>query len=438
MTPHTLKVIFDTIVAPITGTQPAAVATIRISGPDAWAIARKVFFRFPNEVESHKAIYGRCQAAGSGLALPFAEGHSYTGEESVEISVHGSPVAVRALINDCIQHGARMAEPGEFTQRAFLNGRVDLTKAEAVRDLVNAETEAQQRGADTLFRGGLQREVQEIIEHLTKQLVAVEAAVDFSEEIGELDRTGLGLNLKADRARIERLTESAPAGRILREGLRIAIVGPPNAGKSSLLNWILGFERAIVDEVAGTTRDFVEEKVEIEGILCVLYDTAGLRETSDKVESLGIQRTRTIAAKVDEVCYIYDSSVGWTPLDQSTVESFERPVTILANKCDLALSEPGIPVSAKTGEGLDLLRQWVKQKADIDRHKMLINQRHESCLREALVALDSSIAALDHDLPEDLISVGLRDAIAKLGQITGETATADIIDRIFHDFCIGK
>lgn len=447
---------FDTIVAPITGTAKAAVAIVRVSGPDAWTIAAEVFH--PWNPESHKASYGHFANGDDGLALPFAENQSYTGEQSVELSCHGSPASVRSLVEACIRAGARMAEPGEFTQRAFMNGRIDLTQAEAVRDTIEAQTDAQLRFANLNREGALHREVGAISDECIGLLAAVEASVDFAEEIGEFDREAGREKVDNLLRRIAELLNTAEAGRIMRQGLRIAIVGPPNAGKSSLMNALLGTDRSIVTDVPGTTRDFVEEQADIGGVPCVLIDTAGLRDTDDPVESIGVQRTRAQAANADLIWYVYDSSVGWTDADVAAATSFGRPVLVVANKADLIkvepvgrLAVPPIPscppfpyaasVSARTGLGLDFLgadiHETIFDPWEFDSGPT-INLRHQPLLERAQTALVGVAATLDGDQPDDLLSVGLQEAIGALGEITGETATPDIIDRIFHDFCIGK
>jgi tRNA modification GTPase len=433
-------VLLDTIVAPITGNQPAAVAVIRVSGSEAWLVASRVFSNWPDKPESHKAVYGRFHTGDDGLALPFAEGHSYTGEETVEFSIHGSLASVRALVDLCLASGARMAEPGEFTQRAFMNGRMDLTQAEGVRDTIAASTELQLRQANLHRNGVLQAKVSDVLASIRKVLTHVEASVDFSEEIGDFNREAGLLAVCSDNEKVNALLTTAESGRILRNGLRIAIVGPPNAGKSSLLNALLGTDRAIVTPIAGTTRDYVEEQAEISGVLCVLIDTAGLRESEDPIELLGIQRSHAMAANADEVWYVYDAPVGFSGADEKAVAAFSRPVFVVANKSDLLSIDParGVAVSAISRSGFEHLVEHVQGFIEGAGSVPFVNDRQVLPLQRAAESLDACVMALKNDLPDDLLAVGLRDAASHLGEITGETATDDIIDRIFHDFCIGK
>lgn len=414
----------------------AAVAVVRVSGPEAWTVASRVFA--PWNPHPLRATHGRYTHGDDGIALPFAEGHSYTGEEAVELSVHGSQESVRELVAACLAAGARMAEPGEFTQRAFLNGRIDLTQAEAVRDTIESRTEAQLRLANFQREGSLRVRVCSIRDRILKVLAAVEAAVDFSEEIGELDREGAQAALRVASSDIDRLLESAHVSRLLRQGIRIAIVGPPNAGKSSLLNAILGSDRAIVTDIPGTTRDFVEEQVEFNGLPVVLIDTAGLRESKDRIESLGIQRTRTIASQADHVWYVYDASVGWTAEDAYFVAALQTDSTVIANKADLAECDFGLQVSALHGTGLAQVWEYLPMGQDVSHREVAINQRHADHFEEAREAIAVAAATLGADRPTDLASVALQDALRALGQITGETASQDMISRIFSDFCIGK
>lgn len=432
----------DTIVAPITGSQPAAVAIVRLSGPESWQIGSQVFTPWPAEPVSHHATFGRIRTGDEALALPFADGHSYTGEESLELSIHGSPASVKALVEECRREGARMAGPGEFTQRAFMNGRMDLSQAEGVRDTVMAQTDAQLRQANLHRDGALRQEVQEMADEAMQLLTSVEASVDFSEEIGDLDRDHALQVLEDLRTKAETLLATAAAGRIMRYGLRIAIIGPPNAGKSSLLNVLLGVNRAIVSDVPGTTRDYLEEQADLGGVLCVLFDTAGLRERPGHVESIGIQLARAIASNADEIWYIYDASLGWEPSDDAALAHFDRSVLVLANKSDLppaaSTKHGSLAISAITRAGLPSLIEHVQSKLTRADERPFINERHRVALEAAILGLTSAVDAIKHDLPDDLVSVGLRETIVRLGEITGETATPDIIERIFHDFCIGK
>ena len=430
---------FDTIVAPITGSEPAAVAVIRLSGNEAWHIASKVFEHWPAVPQPHHAVYGRYVTGDDGLALPFAEGHSYTGEQSVELSCHGSPASVRALVEACVKSGARPARPGEFTERAFLNGRIDLTQAEAVADTVSALTDAQLRLANLQREGRLHEAVAVLRNRVLKILAAVEASVDFEEEIGPLDRKTALTELSHVSEEVSALRRSANIGAILRHGLRIAIVGLPNAGKSSLFNAIVGRERAIVTPDPGTTRDYVEEKIDLGGIPVVLIDTAGLREANDAAESIGVERAIEQTRKANLIWYVFDASVGITPQDEALVSKMPQSF-VIANKCDLARVPRFLNVSAKTGEGLEELTKNVTEYAEEARALEVppIDVRHKPLLDDTSSMIAEAIETIKHDRPDDLLSTFLRSAANYLGEITGETASADMIERIFADFCIGK
>ena len=289
---------FDTIVAPITASG-GAVSLIRLSGPDSWVLAAQVCTPFPANPESHRMYRVKFSNHDDGLLGLFEYGKSYTGEETAELHVHGSSLSVATLCEKLISEGARMARPGEFSERAFLNGNLDLSQAEYINDTVRAATRRQLAIANEGRSGGLQKTIEVIESVLTKHLAAIEASVDFSEEIGEADTEKIRQDLKPLLTHLDDLITKSEQGRIIREGLRIAIVGPPNAGKSSLLNRLLGAQRAIVTDIAGTTRDYVEETCELGGLQCLLMDTAGLREHEDVVESRGIQRARSQAAQAD-------------------------------------------------------------------------------------------------------------------------------------------
>lgn len=429
---------FDTIVAPITGNQKAAVAWIRLSGPEAWAVASRVFSPWPDPVVPRFAVFGSYPNGDEGFALAFEEGRSYTGEESVELSVHGSPRSVASLMEACVGAGARPAEPGEFTLRAFLNGRVDLTQAEAVRETVEALTESQLRAANRVRRGELHARVSAVAQSALAVLAEVEARVDFSEEIGDLDRPSSMAELEKAVSEIDELLKHASTGRLIRRGLRIAIVGPPNAGKSSLLNALLGSERAIVTEIPGTTRDYVEEFADVQGVPCVLVDTAGLRDTQDPVESIGVQRSIAQAAAADWIWYVVDSSVGMDEADRRAIAGFDREVLVVWNKADLAGGGHNVSVSAVTKQGFETLHRLIREKFADQDEAPLINERHEPLLAEAAASLRHAVESLNADIPLDLASTDLRLALRALGLVTGETADRGVLDAIFRQFCIGK
>lgn len=425
---------FDTIVAPITGSGAAPVAIVRLSGPQAWKIAGSLSLDLARKDRPRSVQYLTFSTGDDGFLILFEAGKSYTGEESAELSIHGSRASVHAMLEAAKEFGARLAEPGEFTQRAFMNGRIDLTEAEGVRDTIESETESQLRLANLMRDGELHQVLRNLSDDLVGVLAAIEASVDFSEEIGEIDPVALGGRIQAVITSLSDLLATAYTGRIMREGLRIAIVGPPNAGKSSLLNRLLGTERSIVTEIAGTTRDYVEERVDFDGFPVVLIDTAGLRDTNDVVESIGVQKSRAIAADADLIWYVVDSREA----SESFIPEFARPILRIANKIDLQAASSGfVGISCVTGEGLEALIESAKDQFN-NPLGIAIQLRHQPELESAVEELRVAKEVLDYHRPPDLSAVGLRSAIQALGRVTGETADADMIARIFRDFCIGK
>ena len=433
---------FDTIVAPITGVQPAAVAWIRLSGPDSWQIASRVFKDWPlTEVISHRALFGRYVNGDEGLALPFAKDRSYTGDQSVELSIHGSRASIQTLVEACLAEGARMAEPGEFTMRAFMNGRLDLTQAEGVRETVDAQTEAQLNLANLSRKGALRKEFSDLRSRILALLANVEASVDFSEEIGELDRPAATREIDSILVVLNGWIHTANWGQIVREGYRIAILGRPNAGKSSLMNALLRAERSIVTSTPGTTRDYIEESLDIDGFRVVLTDTAGLRTSEDLVEAKGIERSLEMAARANHAFYLYDCSEGWSEEDDvyfAEIEGQGIDSTVLANKVDIGEPGRGKPISTVTMLGIDDLLSDIKQRLELFPVVPFVNLRHLPYVEQAHESMTSCAALLRSAVPDDLLSVLLTDAAMQLGAITGETAAPDMIERIFHDFCIGK
>src|SRR5579875_399491 len=463
----------DTIVAIATPPGVGAVGIVRLSGPQAFAIGRALFRparRIPESVypPSHLLTYGHIIDPNSGeivdeVLIAFLRApRTYTREDMVEINAHGGPLILRRIVELALAAGARAAQPGELTLRAFLNGRIDLTQAEGVMALINAGSDAGRRLALRQMQGDLSARVQAARTAALGALTRIEASIDFpEEEVPPPDPAELGDLMAQARDEIAGLLAGAESGRILREGLRVAIVGRPNVGKSSLLNALLGVERAIVTPIAGTTRDTVEEAAQINGVALHLVDTAGLTATDDPVERLGVERSRTAAREADLLLLTVDVSQPLTELDGQVATDLHAllgeegaPVILVMNKADLprAINEeeaqalwPGAPVvhtSALERAGVAALEEEIvrmalggaAQAADA----LVSAARHRDALRRADEQLAAAQATLANTLPLDFVSVDLRAALEALGEITGESATADLLDRIFAEFCIGK
>lgn len=432
--------LFDTIYALITAPGRGAVAVFRVSGPEAVAAVREVFNGLPAQPESHRAYFGKFSHGDEGLALYFAVGRGYTGEESLELSIHGTPRSIELMAQHLTAAGIRPAEPGEFTRRAFMHGRLDLTQAEAVRDTYEAQTLSQFRAASRVRQGELHERLKLVGDALMKALATIEASVDFSDEVGPLDRPASVEMLQEPIAHLDSLLATARFGRIQREGVLIALIGPPNAGKSSLLNRVLGQDRALVSNIPGTTRDTIEELVDLDGLPARLVDTAGLRESDDEIERLGIGRSQQAMANADLIWFVVDGPVGLTPRDEEVLASLTSPCLVVWNKIDLAPAEKGVGVSARTGEGLVELVRLTKQTlmGEWSGDETTINARHKPLLERARAGIMGSVGALQSDAPDDLAVVGLQDALVAIQEITGERFIEGLLDRIFHDFCIGK
>lgn len=388
--------------------------------------------------------------------------HSYTAEDVVEIHCHGGPFVLQTICHAMVRGGARMAEPGEFTKRAFLNGRLDLAQAEAVLDTIRSKTAGSLRLAQEQLRGGLSTEVNRLRDTLVNLLAQVEASIDFTEEdITFIKPQELADGLQRTMASISRLAETCHEGRILREGVTAAILGRPNVGKSSLLNALLMADRAIVTPIPGTTRDVIEELVNIRGVPVRLLDTAGLRQSDDPVEQEGVRRSRTAMEQAEVLLLVLDGSSPLSDEDRDLLAQYpDKKRLIVMNKCDLPsqispadLAEsvgpeksqplPLIPLSAKTGEGLDRLRDAIRAlllRADLEPGEaaMVSSVRHQAALLKAAASLAAAASSIEKTLPGEFVAMDLRAAIDALGEITGAVSTDDILDRIFRDFCIGK
>ena len=448
----------DTIVAIATPPGRGGIGIVRLSGPDAHTIARAVIDREaapePRHATFVKVRLKPDTTTADGLAAIdhavvtlFPAPHSYTGDEVVEVSAHGSPVVLKTIVAAATAAGARLAEPGEFTLRAFLNGRIDLMQAEAVADLIEAATPLQARAAFDQLDGTLTRAVADIDAALFDLIARLEASVDFPDEgYHFVDPSAVGVALDGVLARTAALLADARRGRMIREGVTVAIIGDPNVGKSSLFNALVGAERAIVTDVPGTTRDLVTEVVDIEGIRVTLVDTAGLRDTADRIEAQGVERARQSAAVADVVLQVDDQSTGRQQPRSHRQSSPHRKVVHVANKADLpaAWTDPeAIAVSAATGAGLEVLRRAIAAALDIDlqrdrpaitnvRHVALVDRAHRALTR----ARDAVSAAAS--LSEEFVLADLAEARAAFEEISGRRATDDLLAHIFARFCVGK
>ncbi|HEY6243748.1 MAG TPA: tRNA uridine-5-carboxymethylaminomethyl(34) synthesis GTPase MnmE [Pyrinomonadaceae bacterium] len=441
----------STIVALSTPPGRGAIAVIRMSGPEALFITRKLSSDLDN-VKARRATLTNVQLPTTHetidevLVTYFNGPESVTGEDVIEISCHGSPVIVRKILDLTVSLGARFAGPGEFTLRALTNQKINLVQAEAIRDLIAAQTDAAVKQAARQVGGELSRTIASIEEKLISVIVLLESAVEFVED--DLPSAELG-SIKATLSSVSddifNLADSYSAGRLLQSGIKVAIVGSPNVGKSSLFNRLVSRDRAIVTDFPGTTRDTLSETIDLEGIPVLLTDTAGLRETTDTIESLGIERTQQAIVDADlvlEVIDASDSSGALVNRDQN------RSTIRVLNKCDLAVSKDFVTekdlvrISALTGEGIESLRTAILaflHRGDVDNEGLLVtNARHYDLLKSAEDELDNAIGALKDELSEELILVSLHNALKYLGQITGETTTEDILSQVFATFCIGK
>ncbi len=454
----------DTIVAPATAPGRGGIGVVRLSGPGVPMIAAALLGgRLPEPRRATLATFsdGAGEAIDSGLALYFPAPHSYTGEAVLELHGHGGPAVLAALVARAIELGARRAEPGEFTRRAYLNDKLDLAQAEAVADLIDAGSQAAARAALRSLQGAFSAEVHGLVEGLIELRVWVEAAIDFPEEdIDFLADPALSARVEALRARFDTVTQAARQGRVLRDGLTVVIAGRPNAGKSSLLNALAGHEAAIVTDLPGTTRDVVREQLDLDGLPLQVLDTAGLRVAgegpADVVEAEGIRRTRAEIARADRVLFVVDAATD----PAATAYTDERaclppgvPVTLVYNKVDLVTVDlptaggaevPDVDaqlrLSARTGEGLAALRAHLQAAigySPTDTGAVSARARHLEALTRARAALDVACTLLA-DKRGELVAEELRLAQAALGEITGEFTSDDLLGRIFGSFCIGK
>jgi len=444
-----------TIAAVATAVAPGqgGIAVIRLSGPDAQRAVRAVT-SFPGDQrwESHRVLYGHVTAADGEerldevLVLLMLAPRSFTAEDVVEIHCHGGVMAVQRVLSRVLeQPGVRRALPGEFSQRAVLNGRLDLTRAEAISDLVAARSQRAAQLAMAGVDGGIQRRIEQLRERLLDQLSELEARVDFEDDLPALDGQALLMVLQSVRDDLLQLVADGERSAALHQGLRVALVGRPNVGKSSLLNRLSRRERAIVTDLPGTTRDLLESEIVLEGVPITLLDTAGIRSTTDAVEQLGIARSHDALASADLVVLLFDLTDGWTEDDQALRLQIpaDVPYLLVGNKADLsdAAAAADVHLSAVTGAGeAELVQALLERCGALSDGSLLLalNQRQADLARAAAAALKRSEQVAADGLPWDFWTIDLRQAIHSLGEITGEELTESVLDRIFSRFCIGK
>ncbi len=443
----------DTIVAAATPPGIGGVAVVRVSGENVPAIAEVMLGKLP--VPRHATLSGFRDGEGllldRGIALYFPAPDSFTGEAVLELQGHGGPVVVADLVDAVVRLGARRAEPGEFSRRAFLNERLDLAQAEAIADLVASGSSQAARAALRSLSGAFSRAVDALIEKLVRLRMHVEAAIDFpEEEIDFLSDDALLKRLRDCKSAFSVLLEQATAGRVLTDGYRLVIVGRPNAGKSSLMNLLSGQETAIVTEVAGTTRDILRERINLDGLIVELVDTAGLRSDPDRIEAEGIRRAREALKSADAILWIQDASAGaGNEEDPGEALPAEVPVVRVRNKIDLTGEAPGrspgeppaVAISAHTGAGVDALKTLVKELAgyrDAGEGTFTARQRHVEALQRAQAHFLAGCEALERTRAGELLAEELRYAQQALAEITGEFTSDDLLGRIFAEFCIGK
>jgi tRNA modification GTPase len=452
----------DTIAAIATPLGEGALAVIRLSGKSAFAIADNVFvpggkaYSKISSAPTHTIQYGHIAKDGDTidevLAAVMRAPRTFTREDVVEFTCHGGVLTAKMVLDATLASGARLAEPGEFTRRAFLNGRIDLAQAEAVADLIAARTELAVAAANEQLAGKLSQRINEVRDQMMLTLAHIEAHIDFpDEDIAPDTQAQLLGRLQRAVEFMDSLLRTANEGQVLRRGVRAAIIGRPNAGKSSLLNQLLGHDRAIVSSIPGTTRDTIEETANIRGIPIVFIDTAGLREGSDEIEVEGIRRSRTSFERAELILHVLDHSEPLTAADENYLREFATKKRIIVrNKVDLprrlelpTLDAPTVEISCATGRGIESLKDTIKQlvwagEIRADMLQVMINSRHQDALRRAREATANTINVLAGDGTLEIAAMELRIATNAIGEVVGKTSTEDLLDSIFSQFCIGK
>lgn len=458
----------DTIAAIATAMTNSGIGIIRISGEDAFTVIDRIYQskngkKKLSEEKSHTVHYGYIvddtkenKIIDEVMVLIMRAPNTYTREDTVEIDCHGGVLVMQKILDTVVCHGARPAEPGEFTKRAFLNGRIDLTQAESVMDVISSKNEFALKSSISQLQGSLQKEIKELREKIIYEIAFIESALDDPEHIN-IDGYGQKLKTVAEecKERIEHLLDTADNGKILKEGIDTVIVGKPNAGKSSLMNVLLKKERAIVTDIAGTTRDVLEEQMNLNGITLNIIDTAGIRDTEDVVEKIGVDKAKDYLVNADLIIYVVDSS---TPLDENDEKIMgmikDRTALVLLNKSDLDtvtteemiashLDQKIIKVSMKENQGVDELENAIKElffhgKVDLNDEVYITNARHKAALSNAKDSLNMVLDSIAMEMPEDFYSIDLMNTYEELGNILGESLGEDLVNEIFSKFCTGK
>ncbi len=456
----------ETIVAISTPPGYGGIGIIRLSGKESFNIIEKIFEpknKKNKEIEGYKMKYGKIldsngKSIDEVLVTYFISPKSFTTENMVEINSHGGPIIVNSILELCIENGARLAEPGEFTKLAFLNGRIDLAQAEAIIDMINSKTKKEQEASMNQLEGKLSNKIKEIQTNIMQKMVDIEASIDYPEyDIEDVTRNDLKKMLEKVKGEIEELEKNFETGKLIRNGIKMAIIGKPNSGKSSLLNAILNEERAIVTEVEGTTRDVIEEFIVIEGIPIKVIDTAGIRsETEDEIEKIGIEKAKKIARNADLVVYIIDSSKKLDKEDEQILELLnDKNAIIILNKIDLKqeiseqtekiknINKPIVKISALKKEGIEKIYYQISKmfnlgEINIDDSVTIINERHKEVIKNAQKNIIDSVNSIDNNFPVDIIQITIKQALEELGKITGTMVSEEIINEIFKKFCLGK
>ena len=451
----------STIVAISTAPGIGGIGIVRMSGKNCFDILNKIFKPVSDsDIRGYSIKYGKIidgdEIIDEVLVSYFIAPKSYTTENMCEINSHGGTVVMKKILELCLKNGAELAQPGEFTKRAFLNGRIDLTQAEAVIDVINSKTDKEAKASMNQLEGKLSSRIAEIRSDLISGMADIEASIDYPE-YDEVEVTNLKILdiLKRNKQKLKKLESLFSSGKILRDGVKTAIIGRPNAGKSSLLNLLLNEERAIVTEIEGTTRDTIEEFISLDGIPFKIIDTAGIRDTNDTIEKIGIKKALEIAESSDLIIAIFDISKELNNEDKKILEILKNKVSIIIlNKIDITkervneeilkkYSNNIVYMSMKTENGFDELISMMKSviknnELKSDGELLVINTRHKELINKAMTALDNAIKALDEGMPVDIVAIYMKGVLEELGKITGEEVTDDVISEIFSKFCLGK